>query len=162
MRAVVDDRDLAALNGARPARTSSLAWALGAALAALAGVLLAPVLIRLDIVPLTLLVLDAYAAAVVGRLRSLPLTLVGALILGFLQSYSIGYLPRLFPDNALPSWLSGIGAALPVLMLFVVLLLLPEARLRGPAPSRPRRCGWPASASPCSARPRSSWRPGSW
>lgn len=131
MRAVVDDRDLAALNGARPARTSSLAWALGAALAALAGVLLAPVLIRLDIVPLTLLVLDAYAAAVVGRLRSLPLTLVGALILGFLQSYSIGYLPRLFPDNALPSWLSGIGAALPVLMLFVVLLLMPEARLRG-------------------------------
>src|SRR5262249_1955847 len=35
MRAVVDHRDLAALNGARPGRTSMFAWALGTAMAAI-------------------------------------------------------------------------------------------------------------------------------
>ncbi|MDX6233388.1 MAG: branched-chain amino acid transport system permease protein livM, partial [Nocardioidaceae bacterium] len=42
MRAVVDDRGLAALNGARPDRSAAVAWALGCSLAALAGILLAP------------------------------------------------------------------------------------------------------------------------
>ncbi len=41
MRAVVDDRDLAELNGGRPGRSSMQSWALGTALAALAGILLA-------------------------------------------------------------------------------------------------------------------------
>src|SRR5436305_7887974 len=41
MRAVVDDRDLTALNGGRPSRVSALAWALGTMLAAMAGILLA-------------------------------------------------------------------------------------------------------------------------
>src|SRR5438045_3961716 len=42
MRAVVDDRDLAALNGARPIRIGQLSWMLGSMLAALGGILLAP------------------------------------------------------------------------------------------------------------------------
>src|SRR6476660_347484 len=41
MRAVVDNRDLAALNGARPGRTAQFAWALGTAMSAVAGIFLA-------------------------------------------------------------------------------------------------------------------------
>jgi branched-chain amino acid transport system permease protein len=41
MRAVVDDRNLAKLNGARPDRAGLLAWALGSSMAATAGILLA-------------------------------------------------------------------------------------------------------------------------
>ena len=77
MRAVVDDRPLAQLTGSRPDRSAMLAWALGTSLAALSGILLAGsqgVLKHLD---LTLLVINAYAAAMIGRLRSLPLTFVG-------------------------------------------------------------------------------------
>jgi branched-chain amino acid transport system permease protein len=77
MRAVVDDPDLAAMAGASPARVQQLSWALGASLAGLAGILLAP-LVNLDILTLTLLVINGYAAALVGRLRSLPLTAAGA------------------------------------------------------------------------------------
>lgn len=73
MRAVVDDRSLAELNGARPARIASASWALGASLAGLAGILLAAE-VQLNVVPLTLLVINAYAAAIFGRLKSLPLT----------------------------------------------------------------------------------------
>ena len=42
MRAVVDNRDLTALNGARPGALSAFAWALGSSMAALAGILVAP------------------------------------------------------------------------------------------------------------------------
>ncbi len=131
MRATVDDRELVSLNGARPAWAGAASWALGAALAALAGILLAPEFARLEVIGLTLLVVDAYAAAVVGRLRSLPLTFLGAMILGLLINYTIGYLPRAFPNNSLPSYLGQLPQAIPAIMLFVVLLLLPQARLRG-------------------------------
>ena len=123
MRAVVDHRGLATLVGARPARSSMLSWALGSSLAALAGILLAPVL-QLNVQALTLLVVNAYAAAMVGRLRSVPLTFVGALLLGLAESYAVGYLPS---DGIF----ANIRLAIPTLMLFIVLLLLPEVRLRG-------------------------------
>jgi len=130
MRAVVDNRSLAQLNGARPNRASSLSWALGCSLAALAGILIADQL-GLEVVALTFLVVNAYAAAIVGRLTSLPLTFLGAAILGLLQSYASGYLPK----N--PDWLPAdvdlatpLRLAIPVIMLFVVLLLLPHAPLR--------------------------------
>lgn len=131
MRATVDDRELVALNGARPAWAGAAAWALGASLAALAGILLAPTFARLDIILLTLLVVDAFAAAVVGRLRSLPLTFLGAVILGLAISYTVGYLPRVFADNTLPTYLGQLPRAIPAIMLFIVLLLLPQERLRG-------------------------------
>ena len=123
MRAVVDHRGLATLVGARPARSSMLSWALGSSLAAVAGILLAPVL-QLNVQALTLLVVNAYAAAMVGRLRSVPLTFVGALVLGLAESYAVGYLPS---DGIF----ANVRLAIPTLMLFIVLLLLPEVRLRG-------------------------------
>ncbi|MCZ7534988.1 MAG: ABC transporter permease [Acidimicrobiia bacterium] len=130
MRAVVDDRDLSSLSGANPAHTSMLSWAIGASLASLAGILLAPIL-TLDVVPLTLLVINAYAAAVVGGLQSISLTFGGAMLLGLLQSYASTYLPKVFPGDRLPDWLPGLNDSIPVLLLFVALLALPQARLHG-------------------------------
>jgi branched-chain amino acid transport system permease protein len=85
MRAVVDNRELGALNGVDPNRVSSVAWVMGSMLAALAGVLIAPILPQFTPVALTLLVISAYAAAMVGRLRSLPLTFLGDVVLGELE-----------------------------------------------------------------------------
>lgn len=133
MRALTDDRALLGLAGWRPERIGEASWALGAALAALAGILLAPVL-QLDHLLLTLLVVNAYAAAVVGRLRSLPLTFAGALALGLLESVAVPLLPT-------GGWLQGLRGALPTVFLFAALLLVPEARLRlgrPPAGSAPR------------------------
>src|SRR5437016_2137984 len=58
LRAVVDAPDVAALNGAAPDRVSQMGWVIGAMLASLAGVLLAPVLGAVDIILLTLLVIN--------------------------------------------------------------------------------------------------------
>ncbi|MCU1356017.1 MAG: branched-chain amino acid ABC-type transport system, permease component [Acidimicrobiales bacterium] len=120
MRAVVDSRDLAALNGVSPDRVGALAWALGCSLAGLAGVLIAPIL-ALDQTQLTLLVINAYAAAMVGRLRSLPLTALGALILGIARQ-AVDY-----NSAHMPEWLNWVTVdTVPAIMLFVVLVVVPQ------------------------------------
>ncbi len=127
MRAVVDDPELVALAGARPYRMSQTGWVLGFMLAALAGVLIAPLIGQtgLTSTQLTLLALNGFAAAVVGRLRSLPMTFVGALILGLITYYAQGYLPGHI-NAGLASVLTEV---IPVVFLFVVLLVIPAARL---------------------------------
>jgi branched-chain amino acid transport system permease protein len=143
MRAVVDSPRLVARNGASPARIQQLSWALGASLASLAGILLAP-LVRLDVLLLTLIVINGYAAAAVGRLKSVTLTVVGALVLGLIVTYAVGYLPA-------GGLLSEFQLVIPMMFLFVVLIVLPHDRLRAGtaatirAPNPPtvrRSAGW--------------------
>ncbi|HTO01870.1 MAG TPA: ABC transporter permease [Microthrixaceae bacterium] len=133
MRAVVDDRSLLQLNGGRPGRTSMLSWGLGASMAAVAGVLIASEQ-SLSSTGLTLTFINAYAVAVVGRLRSLPGAFLGAIILGLAQAYAIGYIPS---DAAIGSIsLSNLPDAIPGIMLFVVIVLQPQSRLRAHGMSR--------------------------
>ena len=128
MRAVVDDRNLVALNGAAPNRVSMLSWAMGCSLAGLAGVLLAPI-VQLEIFTLTLLVINAYAAAMVGRLKSLPRTFVGAIVLGLFIEFYSGYVPAP-KSRTLEQLNQGLVGSLPIVFLFFALLFLPQARLR--------------------------------
>ncbi|MER5756419.1 ABC transporter permease [Streptomyces sp. NPDC002088] len=123
MRACVDDRALAGLAGASPQRAARLAWVLGTQLAAIGGILIAP-MVALDAQQLSLLIVSAYTAAVFGRLRSLPLTFLGALVVGCLESYLTGYLPQ-------NDYLPGLRLAAPALLLFLALIVFPHRRLRG-------------------------------
>ncbi|MFJ8950391.1 MULTISPECIES: branched-chain amino acid ABC transporter permease [unclassified Streptomyces] len=123
MRACVDDRALAGLTGASPQRAARLAWVLGTQLAAIGGILIAPT-VALDAQQLSLLIVSAYTAAVFGRLRSLPLTFLGALVVGCLESFLTGYLPQ-------NDYLPGLRLAAPALLLFVALIIFPHRRLRG-------------------------------
>src|SRR5271165_1931437 len=125
MRAVVDNRPLLMLVGGNPNRASRLSWVLGSSLAAVAGILIAPTL-QLSVAPLTLLVINAYAAAIIGRLKSLPWTFVGAAIIGLAGSYVVGYLPV-----STVGWLQNLPLAVPIIILFIALLLQPHERLRG-------------------------------
>jgi branched-chain amino acid transport system permease protein len=119
MRAVVDSPTLAAMYGARPQRASSLAWALGSSLAALAGILLAPEVL-MSVEGLTLLIVNAFAAAIIGRLRSLPWTVAGGLLIGLLSAFSLSFLE-------LQGRWAGVQQAIPTIVLFVALLALPAA-----------------------------------
>ena len=121
MRAVVDDPSLASLAGAPSGRISAYAWMIGVMFAGLGGILLAPSVQGMNILTLTQLVIYGYAAAVVGRLRSLPMTFLGAMILGVANSMAIGYAPQGVCND--------VDAALPMAMLFLALLLIPEVRL---------------------------------
>ena len=123
MRAVVDNRELTALNGARPGVLSSSAWALGASLAALAGILIAPE--TGTVVPgnlNNLMLISAITAAAIGGLRSLPWTVFGGLLIGLLSAHQAQWLS--FGSN----WPFIRDAAAPVL-LFIVVLALPQSPL---------------------------------
>ncbi len=146
MRAVVDSRDLASLNGVDPNRMSSVAWMLGCSLAGLAGILLAPDL-TLTSIALTLVVIQAYAVAMVGRLRSLPLTFLGALILAEVNS-AFDYVQVQFTfSETIEGALGDLASATPALMLLVVLIVIRQdtaalrpdnIKFRVPRPSLPR------------------------
>jgi len=119
MRAIVDNADLATLFGIRHARTSGLAWILGSVCATVASILIAPELGNLSAQTLSLLIIDSFAAAALGRLRSLPLTYLGALLLGLVVSFSSTFLQFGGAWAQLPT-------VIPSIALLVVLLFLPE------------------------------------
>jgi len=123
MRATVDDRQLTTLAGGDPVRAARLAWVLSTQLAAVAGILIAPT-VTLDSSQLSLLIVSAYTAAIFGRLRSLPMTFAGAVVIGCLESYLNGYLPQ-------NSYLPGLRLAASPLLLLTALLVFRQRQLPG-------------------------------
>jgi ABC-type branched-subunit amino acid transport system ATPase component/branched-subunit amino acid ABC-type transport system permease component len=121
MQAVVDDPDLLDLQGTNPVRVRRLAWMIGSTLAGLSGVLLVP-FIGLESITLTFLVVQAFGAATLGAFSSIPLTYLGALVIGvgsaILTKYQIKY----------PT-LNGFSGALPFVVLFIGLLAIPKRKL---------------------------------
>jgi branched-chain amino acid transport system permease protein len=79
-------------------RLNGLAWGLAAAVAAVAGLLLAP--ITFVHANMGFIGLKAFPAAVVGGFGSLPGAIVGGLIIGIVESLSGFYLPQGFKDVA--------------------------------------------------------------
>ena len=99
MRAVSDDPVSASLWAVPVAKVGAVSWMLGSFIAAVAGILITP-FINFDTTSLTLIIIDALAAALIGGLVSLPLTVLGGFVLGLLETYptiwiqSLGF-PRL-------------------------------------------------------------------
>ena len=79
-------------------RINGLVWGLAAAVAAIAGLLLAP--ITFVHANMGFIGLKAFPAAVVGGFGSLPGAIVGGLIIGIVESFSGFYLPDGFKDIA--------------------------------------------------------------
>ncbi len=127
LRAVVDDPELLAMSGVSPNRMSQYGWILGFMMAALAGVLLAPTQTTgISIEAMTLLVVNGYAAAIVGRLKNIPVTFAAAIVIGLAENYVINYILPHVPQNLVPD----ITYALPMVFLFIALVTLPSVRLR--------------------------------
>ncbi|MDF3307146.1 branched-chain amino acid ABC transporter permease/ATP-binding protein [Rhodococcus sp. T2V] len=125
MRAVVNDPDLVALHGTSPQAVQRLSWGIGASFAALSGVLIAPTA-GIEAVAMTFLFVQAFGAAALGGFSNIPLTYVGALVIGVASS--------LFTKFAIdfPS-LQGMSTALPFIVLIVALMVTPKRRLDTPA-----------------------------
>lgn len=79
-------------------RLNGLVWGLAAAVAAVAGLLLAP--ITFVHANMGFIGLKAFPAAVVGGFGSLPGAIVGGLVIGIVESLSGFYLPQGFKDTA--------------------------------------------------------------
>jgi ABC-type branched-subunit amino acid transport system ATPase component/ABC-type branched-subunit amino acid transport system permease subunit len=122
MRAVVDDPILLGLAGTRPVKVRRLAWIIGSTFACLTGVLLAPLLAQIDGIVLTLLVITAFGAAAIGAFSNLPLTYLGGIVIGVFGALATKWFATGF--------LAQLPTALPFIILFLVLVLSPRARLR--------------------------------
>jgi branched-subunit amino acid ABC-type transport system permease component len=128
MRAVVQDPVLLDLTGGRPVAVRRAAWVIGSSFAALSGLLLAPS-IGLDAALLTLLVVQAFGAAALGRFENLGLTFAGGLAIGVAANLLVKYVPS-HPK------LAGLPSSLPFLVLFAVLVFSPPGRFQTRAPRR--------------------------
>ncbi len=121
--AVAENQRAAASIGLSPDRIAALNWALGCALAGVAGILLAPI-VSLQIAVMTNVVLAAMAAALVAGFRSFPLALAGGLILGVLQTEADRYVHTTGAAQSLPAlaivvWMILRGQALPLRDFFL-------------------------------------------
>ncbi len=127
LRAVVDDPDLLGMAGVSPNRMSQYGWILGFMMAALSGMLLAPTQTTgISIEAMTLLVVSGYAAAIVGRLKNIPVTFAAAIAIGLAENYVLNYVEPHLPSNLQ----TDVTGALPMVFLFVALVTLPSVRLR--------------------------------
>ncbi|MHB8680705.1 MAG: ABC transporter permease [Acidimicrobiales bacterium] len=124
MRAVVESRRLAELQGVDAPRVAATAWALSSLLAGLAGVLMLPLVAELNPTqPLqftTLLVAGLTAAALAG-MRSVPIALGAAVALGVVENLILGYHP-------LGSFTQSFVPAFPFLVLLAALVWNPWLR----------------------------------
>ncbi|MCW5569174.1 MAG: branched-chain amino acid ABC transporter permease [Dokdonella sp.] len=91
----------------------SMIWAISAATATTAGILLAPVTL-IDINMGLAVALKAFAAAVLGGFGSIPGALVGGIVIGLIELYAGATLPEGFKDTA------------PYIVLLAMLVVRPQ------------------------------------
>ena len=96
IQAASQDQLAAYLSGIRVKRLNSLVWGLAGALAALAGMLLAP--ITLVDISLWFVLLKSLAALVLGGFGSAPGAIVGGLLIGLIESFAGVYAPGSIKD----------------------------------------------------------------
>ncbi|HIQ04963.1 MAG TPA: branched-chain amino acid ABC transporter permease, partial [Anaerolineae bacterium] len=122
LRAVSQDKDAAAVVGINPLGMNSIAFALGAGLAAVAGALLAPsfsVTPDVGAVPS----IRSYVIIVLGGMGSIQGSILGGILIGLVESLGAGYFPD--PSRAL-NYKTVFG-----LVIFALVLLLKPTGLFG-------------------------------
>jgi branched-chain amino acid transport system permease protein len=113
-RAVVDNPDLSDMIGVHGDNVRRIAWILSSVFAALVGILISPTQ-GLDVNELVLVVIYAFAPAVLGILFGLPWAYLGGLALGIAVSVMSKW------SNS--GTVSNLEAALPYIALFVLLVV---------------------------------------
>lgn len=122
MRAMAQNKRAARLMGISVEKLSGLSWALGVGIGAVAGVLIAPI-VFLDLIRMVLVMIKAFAAAVLGGFTSLPGAVLGGLVLGVIENLVSGYLPPL---------LAPLKTTFVFLLIVLVLAVRPQGLLGEP------------------------------
>ena len=118
MRAVSEDRDAAQLMGINVNQTISTTFAIGSALAAVAGVLLCSTVPTLQPTTGSMPGIRSFTAAVFGGIGSIPGAMLGGILLGIIETFSKAYLSTQFSDAI-------------VFSVLIVILLVKPAGLLG-------------------------------
>ncbi|MCU1460887.1 MAG: amino acid/amide transporter rane protein 2, family / amino acid/amide transporter, partial [Acidimicrobiales bacterium] len=128
--AVAESQRTAAVYGVSPDWVASVNWMAAGVLAALGCILIAPIA-GLEVASLTLLVIPAFAAALLGAFRSFGLTMLGAIVIGVSESELTRFVQT-----------PGVAHAVPLLVIVAVLVLRrPELAGRVARRGRPPHLG---------------------
>jgi branched-chain amino acid transport system permease protein len=117
MRALANDRRLAAMLGISTLQVDTTVWLLSGAFAGVCGIFLGN-LVRLQATVLTFMVIPAFAAAILGRLHSLPATVAAGVAIGVLEALAI-LVPELAPFRSATPF---------VVALLAILFFQPQLR----------------------------------
>ena len=117
MRAVSEDKGAAQLMGVNVNRTSSVTFAIGSALAAIAGVLLCSAYPTLMPTTGSMPGIKAFTAAVFGGIGSIPGAMLGGILLGIIEIFGKSYIS------------TELGDAIVFAILIVILLVKPAGLL---------------------------------
>jgi branched-chain amino acid transport system permease protein len=124
MRALANDREITATLGVPVRQVEAAAWFGSGILCGVAGLLLPDLLTSLDQTALTFLVISSLAAALIGQLRSLWLTLVGGLAIGVVQAVITPY-----NGNTPITSISSYRSATPFVLAIIALLWMSRRRV---------------------------------
>jgi branched-chain amino acid transport system permease protein len=112
MRAVANDRDVAALLGVPVRKVEAVAWMANGAICGVVGLFLAE-MFRLDAAGLTFFIIPAIAAAVVGRLLNLWTTFIAGFVIGIVEAELTGFDYKWITDHrTMAPFVIAIGALL--------------------------------------------------
>jgi len=114
MRATADDQQAALSMGISVKRVFAMAWSISAAIAALAGVIVANI-VELNGAALAGFGLRVFPVVILGGMDSIPGAIVGGLIIGLLEVYTAGYTP---PEL-------GLASVVPFIVLILILMVKP-------------------------------------
>ena len=118
MRAVSEDRDAAQLMGINVNQTISTTFAIGSALAAVAGVLLCSTVPTLQPTTGSMPGIRAFTAAVLGGIGSIPGAMLGGILIGIIETFAKAYISTQFSDAV-------------VFSVLIIILLVKPAGLLG-------------------------------
>lgn len=118
MRAVSEDRDAAQLMGINVNQTISTTFAIGSALAAVAGVLLCSTVPTLQPTTGSMPGIRAFTAAVFGGIGSIPGAMLGGILIGIIETFAKAYISTQFSDAI-------------VFSVLIIILLVKPAGLLG-------------------------------
>lgn len=99
MRATSEDREAASLMGINVNKTISITFAIGSALAAIAGILWASNYPQIKPTMGSLPGIKAFIAAVIGGIGIIPGAVLGGFILGIVETFTKAYLSTQFADG---------------------------------------------------------------
>src|SRR3954468_23624394 len=135
VRAGASNREMALVMGVDVRSLFTLVFAIGAALCALAGALLGPILAVQIGMGESVLIL-AFVVIVIGGIGSIRGALVGALLVGMVDTVGRAFVPMLLRGLLPPAVASGVGPALASIAIYVLMAAILFFRPQGLFPAR--------------------------
>ena len=135
VRAGASNREMATAMGVNIRRLFTAVFALGAALCALAGAMLGPILAVQVGMGENILIL-AFVVIVIGGIGSIRGAFVGALVVGLVDTMGRALLPIAFASMFSPQVASNLGPALSSILIYVLMAAVLVFRPQGLFPAR--------------------------